>query len=158
MNFKRDSHIARKWQSIGTALSLALTASVYAEITIAQWGISGGDSGIVTSNLVLEGDGKWTTYTPGDIVSPSVGPDYYPSNSGKTPSFNNARSNGWGTRTISDDATGDTIQFGKNAASDCMVVWENLLHENGTLSSIEMEMKSFGDADAVDAPLADPEK
>ncbi|MDF7825551.1 hypothetical protein P4B35_16110 [Pontiellaceae bacterium B12227] len=130
-------------------ITLVIGGNVLADNTIVQWGNLGGDTGIVTANQAMTKDGSWTSYTSGNIASPSQGADYYPANTGRSAPFNNASNNGYGTRTIADNTSGDSIQFGKNSDYTAMVVWEDFLTADSTLSGLTVEMKTFGTPDSV---------
>ncbi len=129
---------------------LATAGAGFSDSVIVQWGEPGGDSTIVSSGILLDDGNEWLNYTPGAVISPTVGPDYYPYNTGRSPVFNCARSAGWGTRNLKDDADGDAIQFGKNDPEyNAMVVWENFLSTNSTLKSLSVEIRTFGSVETA---------
>ena len=96
-------------------------------ITLVQWGESGGATDIVTTTTSDLGTNTTeTTFTPGDVDSPSSG--YYPNNSGRNPDFNVAGTSAatWSIK-VEDNASGDTITFSAvdDDSNDSIVIWEN---------------------------------
>jgi hypothetical protein len=127
--------------------------------TIVQWGEAGGDSGIVSANTFGTADMD-DTYDAGNAVNPTVGVNYYNSNTDRTPIFNGAHNAGPGSRYGGNNDIlfwngGDYFGIGSNTgtsgpnntfANEAMFVWEsaNYLSLTGssyTLDSITFEQK-----------------
>ncbi|CAA6679662.1 MULTISPECIES: PEP-CTERM sorting domain-containing protein [unclassified Lentimonas] len=118
----------------------ALGAGAAQADTVVEWGAPSGATDIVTATQEL-GTGADpdidtpTTYSSGHVASPVVGADYYPNNTGKSPTFNWAGSTtGAGNTQIfnpGNAANPDQIQFvtGNNDDPnfDGMIVWENFV-------------------------------
>ncbi|QBG46448.1 hypothetical protein EGM51_03190 [Verrucomicrobia bacterium S94] len=109
--------------------------------TIVQWGVSGGDSDIVTNDTSNAGPYP-TTYAAGAVHSPT-NEAYYTNSTDRTPDYNLAVSEPWGTVTVKNG--GDYVQLGKNAAFfEGMIVWENFLTNNTLVKTLAAEVQGSG--------------
>ncbi|MDZ8120503.1 hypothetical protein [Pontiella agarivorans] len=108
---------------------------------IVQWGNIGGDAGIVT-NDTSNGKPYPTTYTAGAVHSPT-NVAYYTNSTDRTPDYNLAVSEAYGTAFVKNG--GDYIQLGKNKEFyEGMVVWENFLTNNTFVKTLAAEVQGTG--------------
>ena len=126
--------------------AVLLAAFAHAD-TIVQWGISGGDTGIVTANQ--NGTRLPFTFVAGSNLNPAVGANYYPTSAGRCPVYNGASSitftNGI-ENVVANNVGGDnlrtrqTVAAGSNASA--MVLWEstNFVTSGRTVTNFSIQL------------------
>lgn len=125
---------------ISTLLTLGLASSASAQTVVAEWGASGGDTKIVSTNQGMTLGGSFST-----VVNPTVGLDYYNTpGANSTPVFGGVNG-AFNTRSVQNNASGDRIVFGTstNALYSGMILWDVSTIELDTLS---IETLQFGAA------------
>ncbi|MDF7825545.1 hypothetical protein P4B35_16080 [Pontiellaceae bacterium B12227] len=136
------------WNSHQTRYFKASATPGPVSTKIVQWGAAGGSTDITTNDVGVSGESS--TYVAGTESNPTVGPDYYPNNTDKSPVFNFAgyAAGSVQSLTIDDDWTGDRIQVNRNQTNQQhMVVWENYLDETATtLMGVSIEIQGFNAA------------
>ena len=128
----------KKLLLIFTLLILGLASYASAQTVVAEWGASGGDTNIVSTNQVMTLGGSFSS-----VVNPTVGADYYNTpGANSTPVFGGVNG-AFNTRSVQNNASGDRIVFGTstNALYSGMILWDVSTIELDTLS---IETLAFG--------------
>lgn len=90
-----------------TLLTLGLASSASAQTVVAEWGASGGDTNIVSTNKSMTLGTSFTT-----TVNPTVDADYYNTpGANSTPVFGGVNG-AFNTRSVQNNGGGDRIVFG----------------------------------------------
>ena len=113
-----------------------------AQTVVAEWGASGGDTNIVSTNKSMTLGTSFTT-----TVNPTVGADYYNTpGANSTPVFGGVNG-AFNTRTVQNNGGGDRIVFGltTTALYSGMILWDV---SNVELDTLSIETLAFGAATA----------